>query len=210
MDKFFGQKTYGKGTVQTVRPLSWFMNSNEEYGMLKFTIQKFYRINGGSTQLEGVASDIVIPDRYSYMDISEGSRDAALPWDQIGSLSYDKWPTTWDKKAVVEKSKARIAQLPQVQLVDEYARYAKKMDDEKTIYLNYNKFRAEYDKREAESKKFEELSKYKNGLKLNSPIYEQALIKNDTILKERRKEWHKNLEKDLYLEESINVLRDMR
>ncbi|MDG4945119.1 carboxy terminal-processing peptidase [Weeksellaceae bacterium KMM 9713] len=204
------EKTYGKGTVQTVRPLSWFMNSNEEYGMLKFTIQKFYRINGGSTQLEGVASDIVIPDRYSYMDISEGSRDAALPWDQISSLSYDKWPAPWDKKAVVEKSKARIAQLPQVQLVDEYAQYAKKMDDEKIIYLNYEKFRAEYDKREAESKKFEELSKYKNGLNLSSPTYEQALIKNDTILKERRKEWHKNLEKDLYLEESINVLRDMR
>lgn len=204
------EKTYGKGTVQTVRPLSWFMNSNEEYGMLKFTIQKFYRINGGSTQLEGVASDIVIPDRYSYMDISEGSRDAALPWDQISSLNYDKWPAPWDKKAVVEKSNARIAQLPQVKLVDEYARYAKKMDDEKTIYLNYEKFRAEYDKREAESKKFEELSKYSNGLKLNSPIFEQALIKNDTILKERRKEWHKNLEKDLYLEESINVLRDMR
>ncbi len=204
------EKTYGKGTVQTVRPLSWFMNSNEEYGMLKFTIQKFYRINGGSTQLEGVASDIVIPDRYSYMDISEGSRDAALPWDQISSLNYDKWPAPWDKKAVVEKSNTRIAQLPQVKLVDEYARYAKKMDDEKTIYLNYEKFRAEYDKREAESKKFEELSKYSNGLKLNSPIFEQALIKNDTILKERRKEWHKNLEKDLYLEESINVLRDMR
>src|SRR5690606_121975 len=62
-------KTFGKGTVQTVRPLSWFMNSDEEYGMLKFTIQKFYRINGGSTQLEGVASDIVIPDRYSYMNL---------------------------------------------------------------------------------------------------------------------------------------------
>lgn len=203
-------KTFGKGTVQTVRPLSWFMNSNDEYGMLKFTIQKFYRINGGSTQLEGVASDIVMPDRYSYMDISEGSRKAALPWDQIGSLEYDKWSKTWNKEEVIAKSKARLENFPQVKMVDDYARYVKEMDDRKTIDLNYDKFRAEYDRREAESKKFEDLSKYNNGLKLSSSLYEQSLMKNDTVLMERRKEWYKNLEKDIYLEESINVLKDMR
>ena len=203
-------KTFGKGTVQTVRPLSWFMNSNDEYGMLKFTIQKFYRINGGSTQLEGVASDIVMPDRYSYMDISEGSRKAALPWDQIGSLKYDKWSKTWNKEEVIAKSKARLENFPQVKMVDDYARYVKEMDDRKTIDLNYDKFRAEYDRREAESKKFEDLSKYNNGLKLSSSLYEQSLMKNDTVLMERRKEWYKNLEKDIYLEESINVLKDMR
>lgn len=204
------EKTYGKGTVQTVRPLSWFMNSNDEYGMLKFTIQKFYRINGGSTQLKGVSSDIVIPDRYSYMDISEGSREAALPWDQISSLKYKSWAAPWDKEKVIAQSQARLEKLPQVKLIDEYAQYVKKMDDDKMIDLNYEKFRAEYDRREAESKKFDELSEYKNGLKLISPLYEQKLIKNDTVLRERRKEWHKNLEKDFYLEESINVLKDMQ
>lgn len=202
-------KTFGKGTVQTVRPLSWFMNSDEEYGMLKFTIQKFYRINGGSTQLEGVASDIVIPDRYSYMNLSEGARESALPWDQISSLKYDKWSNTWNKETIKAKSQARTAGLPQMKLVEEYARYVKKMDDNKTINLNYDKFRAEYDQRDSESKKFEELSEYNNGLVMASPLYEQALIENDTVLMERRKEWHKNLVKDLYLEESVNVLKDM-
>lgn len=203
-------KTYGKGTVQTVRPLSWFMNSSDEYGMLKFTIQKFYRINGGSTQLKGVASDIVIPDRYTYMDISEDAQDSALPWDQIQPLEYNTWSPTWSENGIVQSSQNRLAKLPQVQLVDEYAKYVKANDDDKTISLNYETFKAEYEQKETESEKYDELSKYKNGLKLSSPAYEIPLMENDTVLMERRKEWHKNLEKDLYLEETVNVLREMR
>lgn len=204
------KKTFGKGTVQTVRPLSWFMNSSEEFGMLKFTIQKFYRINGGSTQLKGVASDIVIPDRYSYMDISEGARDSALPWDQIQPLRYDKWSNTFNLNGVVQKAKTRLSTNSQVQLLDEYAHYVKRMDDDKSIALNYQKFKSNFEQKDAESQKFESLTEFKNGLKISSPGYETELVKNDTVLFERRKVWHKDLEKDVYLKESVNVLRDMQ
>ena len=204
------KKTFGKGTVQTVRPLSWFMNSSDEYGMLKFTIQKFYRINGGSTQLKGVASDIVIPDRYSYMDISEGSRDSALPWDQISPLNYDKWSHTYNIEGIVSKAYARLSANSQIQLLDDYARYVKKLDDNKEISLNYKKFQSEFKQRELESEKYDELSEFKNGMKINSPVYEIPLVTNDTVLMERRKVWHKDLGKDIYLKETVKVLRDMR
>ncbi|MGI9526528.1 MAG: carboxy terminal-processing peptidase [Weeksellaceae bacterium] len=202
-------KTYGKGTVQTISPLNRFMDSTDEYGMLKFTIQKFYRINGGSTQLKGVASDVVIPDRYTYMDISEGAQESALPWDQIQPLKYKNWTPSWDVKKLAEKSKARISANPQIQLIDEYAQYMKTIEDEKSIALDYTEFKKQYKLREEKTKKFEKLSDYNNGLKLKSPAYEIPLIKEDSVLSERRKKWHENLEKDIYLEETMNVLKDM-
>ena len=204
------KKTFGKGTVQTVRPLNYFMNSSEEFGMLKFTIQKFYRVNGGSTQLKGVTSDIVIPDRYSYMEISEEAEEAALPWDQISSVAYDKWSNTWNLDGIILKSEQRLSQIPQIQMIEDYAQFVKKMDDENTINLNYEQFKSDYERKDAENKKFDALSDYKNGLTISSPDYEIEKIKNDTILKERRAEWHKNLAKDIYLKETVNVLRDMR
>lgn len=204
------KKTFGKGTVQTVRPLSWFMNSNDEYGMLKFTIQKFYRINGGSTQQKGVESDIIMPDRYTYMDISEGARDSALPWDQIASLKYKTWPNSFDLQKIMANSRKRLEANPQVKLLDEYAQYVKLLDNDKQIPLNYNEFKARFEKRNQESKKYDELTEFKNGLKISSPSYETALMVNDTVLKERRRLWHKDLGKDVYLKETISVLRDMQ
>jgi carboxyl-terminal processing protease len=63
------KQTYGKGTVQNVIDLNQFVRSSDmgDLGALKTTTQKFYRINGGSTQLEGVSSDIIMPDRYAYL-----------------------------------------------------------------------------------------------------------------------------------------------
>jgi len=67
------KQTYGKGTVQNVIDLNQFIRGNTlgDLGALKTTTQKFYRINGGSTQLEGVSSDIVMPDRYAYLKMGE-------------------------------------------------------------------------------------------------------------------------------------------
>lgn len=202
-------KTFGKGTVQTVRPLSWFMNSTDKYGVLKFTIQKFYRINGGSTQLRGVNSDIVIPDRYTYIDISEQSNESALPWDQIAANKYNKWSPVFDLEKIKGQSKKRLEEKSQVKLVDEYAKWVKESRDDKLVQLSYKKFKEDYADRKKQGEKYEKLNKYKNGLKISSPKYELEMIKKDTVLMERRKGWHKSLGKDLYLEEAVNVLRDL-
>jgi carboxyl-terminal processing protease len=88
--------SHGKGTVQSINPLRPFVwpaeaNATNDPGELKITIRKFYRVSGASTQLKGVASDIVLPDVLNYdKDIGETALDNALPWDTIRPVSYDK------------------------------------------------------------------------------------------------------------------------
>ena len=79
------KQTYGKGTVQNVIDLNQFVRNSSagDLGALKTTTQKFYRINGGSTQLEGVSSDVVMPDRYAYLKMGERDEENAMPWDKI-------------------------------------------------------------------------------------------------------------------------------
>src|SRR4029077_15347462 len=86
--------TYGKGTVQRnigLDPETGFSMSNSDLGTVKLTLQKFYRINGGSTQLKGVASDIVVPDTREYLKLREKDDDDALPWDEINKSPYSAW-----------------------------------------------------------------------------------------------------------------------
>ena len=84
-----GNQTYGKGTVQNILPVNKFYpNYDQDLGYLKMTIQKFYRINGGSTQVEGVYSDIAMPTRFSYMKYGERDLEGALPWDKVPQASY--------------------------------------------------------------------------------------------------------------------------
>ena len=86
-----GKQTYGKGTVQRVLDLNRYHNLKEDIGALKMTIQKFYRINGGSTQLEGVHSDIMLPSRYSYMEIGERDLENPLKYDKVPAATYSLW-----------------------------------------------------------------------------------------------------------------------
>ena len=104
------KQTYGKGTVQNVIDLNQFVRGNAagDLGALKTTTQKFYRINGGSTQLEGVSSDVVMPDRYSHIDIGERDMDNAMPWTKIDPANYSVWNKTNNFDKVVEESRKRI------------------------------------------------------------------------------------------------------
>ncbi len=85
-----GGQTFGKGTVQTLIDLNqWLPKEPDKVGQVKMTIQKFYRINGSSTQHKGVTPDIELPQRFSASDFGESSQPSALPWDQINSTRYD-------------------------------------------------------------------------------------------------------------------------
>jgi carboxyl-terminal processing protease len=84
-----GEQTYGKGTVQTLIDLNKVSrNSTNKFGQLKYTIAKFYRINGGSTQHLGVVPDINFPSYIDPQEFGESSEPSALPWDQIDATSY--------------------------------------------------------------------------------------------------------------------------
>ena len=202
-------KTFGKGTVQTFIPLDQRTFSQDEYGALKVTIQKFYRINGGSTQLRGVTPDIIMPNLMAYSDISESRSDDALPWDRIRAVDFEPWNNPIDLDLVKAKSKQRLESNEYLDLINEMAKYYKSLDEIDRVSLNIDQFVEERNKRREKSDEFDLADSYKTRLKVYSPSVELPKFKNDTILQERRKSWHKNLEKDFYLEESVNVLKDI-
>ena len=206
------KQTYGKGTVQNMIDLNQWLRKNDlgDMGALKLTTQKFYRVNGGSTQLEGVKSDVVMPDRYSYIDIGERDYDNPLPYDKIEPAKYDIWDGYIDFQETINKSVDRMAKSEQLKLIEENARYIKNRRDEMEVNLNYEAYKNELAKRKEETKKFDAVDSYDNMMSYKSLGNEIELMKQDTTLREKRKRWHKNLSKDIYVEEAVNVLQDLK
>ncbi|MBT6881389.1 MAG: carboxy terminal-processing peptidase [Flavobacterium sp.] len=206
-----GNQTYGKGTVQNILPINKFYpNYDQDLGYLKMTIQKFYRINGGCTQVEGVYSDIAMPTRFSYMKYGERDLEGALPWDKVPQASYTQVNSYSNFSDVVTTSIERINKDPKFQLIDEYAKWLKKEQDDSSYSLNYKQYQKELKQREDFAKKFKSVFKYQSGLAFNSPSYEIPLFKENIDLKEKRNAWHKNLSKDLYISEALNVLSQLK
>ena len=206
------KQTYGKGTVQNIVDLNQWLRNNElgDLGAVKLTSQKFYRVNGGSTQLEGVKSDVVMPDRYSYIDVGEKDYDNPLPYDKISPADYDIWKGYIDYDETIKKSKERMAENEQLQLIDDNAKWIKTRRDEKLVNLNFDSYTSEIEKRKEETKRFKVMDKYDNHLDFESLPYELKLMEQDTTLSEKRTRWHKNLKKDIYVEEAVHVLQDLK
>jgi carboxyl-terminal processing protease len=206
------KQTYGKGTVQNVIDLNQFVRSNElgDLGALKTTTQKFYRINGGSTQLEGVSSDVVMPDRYSYLKMGERDVENAMPWDKIDPADYNVWNNNGNFSKAILHSKERIAANPQFKLIEENAKWIDTRSEENEYSLNIDKFRIAQNAIEDKAKKFKPIFDYKNDLKFTSLPYEMEQMNKDNILKEKRNRWHESLAKDIYVEEALNVLDDLQ
>ncbi|WP_378185765.1 carboxy terminal-processing peptidase [Aquimarina sp. W85] len=206
------KQTYGKGTVQNVMDLNRWMRSNDfgDLGALKLTTQKFYRVNGGSTQLEGVKSDVVVPDRYSYIDIGEKDQENPLPWDKIAAADYTPWDGYINIDKTINNSKARMQQNSQLKLIEENAKWVREKRDVNRYSLNFQKYKKNIEENENQAKRFEAINDYKTNLTYESLPYEQQLMTKDTVLKEKRNRWHQSLSKDVYIEEAISVLEDMK
>ena len=207
-----GNQTWGKGTVQNVFPLNRMVrgNTNGDLGALRYTTQKYYRINGGSVQLEGVKSDINVPYRYKYLDFGEKDSENPLQWDEIGKAEYTTWNSNFDFEKTVEKSNKRMIDNEYLNLVEENAKWIKSVRDNKLINLNYDKFKLELDENSSKTEKFKALNDYSMNYNFKSLPYELDLIKNDSVLGLKRERWHKSLNKDFYIEEALNVLSDLR
>ncbi|MFY0603139.1 MAG: carboxy terminal-processing peptidase [Flavobacteriaceae bacterium] len=206
-----GNQTYGKGTVQQVIPMNQFYpNYNKDIGFLKMTIQKFYRVNGGSTQAEGVYSDIAMPSRYSYMKFGERDMEGALAWDKVSQAKYVKTNTYDNFSDVVNNSKERIASNSKFMLVNEYAKWLKEEQDDTSYSLNYKTYTKDLSIREKYAEKFKSVFKFKSDLTFTSPKYELASLDNNADLKLKRERWHQNLAKDMYVNEALNVLSALR
>ncbi len=207
--------TFGKGTVQR------FFNLDEvvpreykkygELGAVKITIQQFYRINGGSTQLKGVAPDIVLPSQYSYLEIGEKDEDFPLPWTEINAARYKPVSKSVKINEVKAASAKRIANNKTYKLLEENARWVKTQDDASTHPLQLSAYRAERKAENDKAKIYKEaLEKDITGLKVSALLADQPNIKGDSARKESAEAWHKQLMKDFYLEEALYVVKDLK
>jgi carboxyl-terminal processing protease len=223
-----GSTTFGKGTVQKQVPLDELIDpmlrlkmSNEhqpEMGSLKLTIQKFYRVNGGSTQLKGVVPDILLPDVYSDIEIGERKDKAALPYDEIQAAALDasganprtNWASAWDIQLLRKQSEARVAANKSFAIVKENAARLKKLEQENIVYLNEAKFKKEQDEAIALSKKIEENDKSTSLLDIDNLAKDKERIAADAAMADRNKNWLRLLKKDISLAETVNILLDMQ
>jgi carboxyl-terminal processing protease len=206
------KQTYGKGTVQNVFDLNTLVRSSSagDLGAIKTTTQKFYRINGGSTQLEGVSSDIVMPDRYAYLKMGERDMDNAMPWDKIDPATYNVWSNNAKFEKAIADSKKRIAQNSQFKLIEENAKWIDERSKENLYSLKMDEFKKSQKAIEDTNKKFKPILDYNYQAKFTSLPLEALAMQKDASLKEKRERWHESLSKDIYVEEALNVLDDLQ
>ena len=196
-----GETTYGKGTVQTSRNISYPVDARlhpkwPELGGAQYTVQKFYRINGGSTQLKGVTPDIVMTKNQYVDETGERFLDNAMPWDKIPSADYLTIANIKPLISTLEaQHQARIANNPEFNYIEEdIKRLNDKKDDQYIISLNKNE-------REAEQKANEDLDLKRINERLN-----RKGLKSINKLKDLPKDYKLP---DAFLDESVEILFDL-
>ncbi len=209
-----GESTFGKGTVQRFFDLDRAIRDANEVkplGEVKLTIQKFYRVNGGSTQLKGVVPDIVLPNRFTYIDTGEKQHDFPMEWTEIEPVSYSQEVTKLDNlPALKAASMARVSNHETFKLVDESAKYLKEQRESSSFSLNLKNFEAQKLEREKIADKYDDMMVKIEGLAVTNLPGELEKLADDESKTARNEEWLKNLSKDIYLEEALHVMKDMK
>ncbi len=207
--------TYGKGTVQRAIPLApesenaLFQNTKaEDLGSVKLTLQKFYRINGGATQLRGVTPDIVIPDRYENYKFREKDNTSSLSWDEITQADYKPWVSTVSTDLVAKSFNEQIAKSPVFSKVKEDAEMLSKLND-KEYSLNITKYRQELKELKNTAQTLDELFKIGKALDVKN-IAVDSVQNNASLDKaDKNKLFLKRLSADIYIEETVKVVNSM-
>jgi carboxyl-terminal processing protease len=208
--------TFGKGTVQQFINLDARLRSSvvEELGSLgavKLTTQKFYRINGGTTQLQGVVPDIIIPDDYAYIEIGEKEEDFALGWDEIDAANYIKTNNYTGKIPKIKAESARrVKKDAALSAIDNSAKRFKERRDDTKYSLNLESYRQRQTELEKENEVLENMEMTIEGLKISAPNADIASIEADESKKARINEWHNTLSKDPQLKETLAIMKDLK
>ncbi len=208
------KSTFGKGTVQRFVNFDDILPPIYDYmkpaGSIKLTTQKFYRIDGHSTQLKGVTPDIILPDNYSFFEFGEKEQDFAVKWDEILSANYVVC-TDYLKniKRIKKNSKKRSEKNKDFSLIYESAKFLKKRSEDTKISLNYEKYKKNEKKIEKVSEKYKDLFTKKTDLKFSNLKIDMTEIEKDTTILKSRKEWLDALSKDIYVKESFSVLKEL-
>lgn len=204
--------TFGKGTVQRNIGLesnaSVFNKDLSELGTIKLTLQKFYRINGGSTQLKGVTPNIVLPDQYESLKYREKDDSAALPWDEIQRATYNRVASGFDLETIQQKSAQRVDKHPVFTAIKESTLLLEKAN-EKVYSLQLKKYKEEQQKMRDSFKKIDSANKGLQQLKVDLLPTDEKRLSADNDKLERRKQWINSLSKDIYVHETCQIMADM-
>jgi carboxyl-terminal processing protease len=210
-----GSTTYGKGSVQRFFDLDKMVSGNSDIkplGSIKMTIQKFFRINGGSTQLEGVKPDIALPDNYTEINVGEKDNDYPMPYTRISEVKYNQAVVDLKKlPKIAELSKKRIEKNETFKLISENAKRIKEQREKTEYSLSLKEYRANDAKTRESGKKFENMMKPIDSFFAEN-LQEDLKILNssgDSIKIIRNTEWLKDVKKDLHLFETTMIMKDM-
>jgi carboxyl-terminal processing protease len=204
--------TYGKGTVQKTVPFGKpidFSSGRTEYGAVKLTFQKYYRINGGSVQLKGVTPDVVLPDAYEFYKIREKDNPASLPWDEITQVPYNTWNNA-DLSAVVKNENEKIAQNKSLNLLRDNLSWLSK-NAEMPVNLNMQKYKNMQKQIKATVNQNNSLLKIKEEMAVDAMKvdYDKFYNNPDKVKGERYQAWLKSIKTDMYVDETVKMVSSL-
>jgi carboxyl-terminal processing protease len=206
--------TYGKGTVQRSISLdpqaenSLFSRPDEGLGDIKLTFRKFYRINGGATQLDGVVPDIIIPDRLENAKFREKDNPDALGWDEIQKANYALWNPGYSYAPVVSKINQQIINDSTFKNIRETVNLLDKFRNEE-VPLNITKYREMQTEIKDASKKLEDYSKLSANLAVKSLGVDSSEIGSDTTKLNKQNQFLKAIGSDIYIDETVKALNQI-
>lgn len=207
-------RSFGKGTVQNFFDLDDNMvkgdNEMKPLGSLKVTIQKFYRINGGSTQLKGVTPDIQLPGFYSLFEYGEKDLDNPMEWDQVPVLTYTPWKNAPDYAKLQKNSEARVNASAAFGLVTSKSKQLKRERDITEESLLLTDYLAAQQKLEDENKTYKPLEDPVKGLNASMLADDKSAIAGDTTKMARKDAFLTNLKKDIWVSECANITKEMK
>ncbi len=205
--------TFGKGTVQRFLDLDGIVmdESVKPLGSVKMTIQKFYRINGTTTQLQGVASDIVLPDVYQEIKIGEKEEEFPLKWDEIAAADYKETKAINAKliTKLKDQSAKRVSKNPTFQLINENASFFKNRRENSLYPLNLEAFKAKEAALTKEAKKYDKIRSNIESLNVATCKGDEKEFKSNEKFKARLQDWHKGIVKDVQIDETMAIMNDL-
>ena len=205
--------TFGKGSVQRFVDLDRIPGAVEmrPFGQVKVTIQKFYRVNGGSTQLKGVESDIVLPDEFQNLELGEKEQDYAMEWSKIDEVAFDQnvLDISPYRAQLIENSQRRIAENSTYTEIQTYAEYLDEQSDKTSYPLNLEAYSALLDAMDAKGEGYRRLFDAEVISGVNNLQVDLEEIGKSDSRKSRNEEWIKGVRKDLHLSECLNIMDDM-
>jgi carboxyl-terminal processing protease len=209
-----GSSTFGKGTVQRFLSFDDVIGDNysqlKPLGAMKLTTQKFYRINGSTTQLKGVEPDVLLPDAYTYIPVGEKEQENALPWDVISATAYQQYqPEGYSLKKVIAQMQSDLKKNTNFRNIDKGAQFFKKRKDDTSMTLNYEDYKEQMNEADKTTKKLQIPTDFNNHILFSAPTKDK-LAATDTMQQNERNMWFKNLKKDPYLEQAVRALQLMK